>query len=343
MLETSQPWTLFGYDLRKSVHYFRAGWSDFLWGSDSRVFQVIDEVVKVYDQKGEIGYFKAGRLLGPDEASGQTQTEAMVIPEQLTLCKELSVPAAAEADLGSVMSLEVAASSPFPEADTSRGWLITNRREQDFDVQLVISSQSAIMAFIAEKKKSHDVQAYEVWAQVDGHMVMLEGFGEAGRQQRNRRRLFRMGAIGAYCLAALMLMFALGAAAKYLELQKVQAMQAQVTAAAGDAVELRSSLASSKSMIGYINEQLAGHPSSHRELKRLASILGDDTWLGAAEISGSTIKIEGESTDASAVMQLLLDHPAYSRVVAPVAIKKVRSGMERFVLNLTLTSEGESE
>ena len=60
-----------------------------------------------------------------------------------------------------------------------------------------------------------------------------------------------------------------------------------------------------------------------------------------AEIKGAQIKIDGESSDAAAVMQQLLDHPAYERVVAPVAIKKMRSGLEHFVLKLTLATEGD--
>ena len=54
------------------------------------------------------------------------------------------------------------------------------------------------------------------------------------------------------------------------------------------------------------------------------------------ELRGREQKIEGQSQNAPAIMQQLLDDPAYSRVEAPIAFTKQRSGNERFVLELTL-------
>jgi general secretion pathway protein L len=343
MLETSQPWSLFGYDLRSVPHYFRAGWRDFLWGSESPVLVAFDEVVEVHQEAGEALYYQAGDPVAAPVVADTAAAQAVLLPERLVLAKTLRLPVAAEADLESVAALEVRSSSPFPADDTCYGWAIGKRREKDLDVQLVITSQSSVLAFIAALKDCHDVTAYEIWARAEGRMVLLSGFGEAGRQQRNRRRLTRMALVLAYCLAAFMALFALGAGAKYLELEKVRAIQAEAEQRAADAVELRSGLASAKAYIATVNDLLVEYPAPHSELRKLASIVGDDTWVSAAEIKGTQIKIEGESRDAAAVMQQLLDHPAYVRVVAPVAIKKVRSGMERFVLNLTVATEGGSE
>lgn len=340
MLETSQSWNLFGYDLRRVPHYFLAGWKDFLWGDDSPVLPFFDEVVKVHQEAGEARYFRAGKPVGTPESC---DAEAVVLPERLVLSRTLRVPLAAEADLESVVTLEVKASSPFPEADTCYGWLITERRTSDLDIQLVISSQSAAMEFIASRLDCHDIRAYEVWAKAGARMVVVSGFGEAKRQHSNRRRLGRITLMLAYCLVTIMLIFAVGAGTKYLELQKVQAIAAQAEQSASDAVKLRTSFASSKDMLESVNGLLQKYPSPQKELRRLSAILADDTWLSSVEVKGASIKIVGESDDAAAVMQQLLDEPAYARVVAPVAIKKSRSGSERFVLNLDLATESGSE
>ena len=336
MLEASQPWSLFGFDIRLGLHYFRAGWQDFLWGDTSVVLGAIDEVVAAQLASGEVRYFKAGKMVENPQSPDDVATRAVVLPDQLALCKTLTVPAAAEADLASMLALEVTSSSPFPKVDTCYGWLIADRRSDDILVRLVITSKSAVMAYIAANREHEAIGACEVWAQVADRMVVVSGFGEAPRLQRNRRRLGRMAAIVAYCLLAVMLLVALAAGAKYLEMRKVRATQEQVEEAASDAEVLRTALASSKSMITEINKLLAAHPSPHRELQRLSALLDDDTWLGMVEIQGSTIKIEGESSDASAVMQKLLDQPAYARVEAPVAIRKSGTDSEHFVLKLTL-------
>jgi general secretion pathway protein L len=343
VLEASQPWNLFGYDVRGMVHYFRAGWRDFLWGDSSVVLGVIDEVVSARDASGAVRYFRAGSQVATPESPDDVIAQAVVLPDELVLCKALRVPAAAESDLESMIALEVMSSSPFPRDDTCYGWLVTERGSTELLLQLVISSKSAVMGFVASQTGSHDVVSHEVWAQAGDRMVMVSGFGEAPRLRRNRRRLGRMAAMLAYSLFAVMLLAAFGAGAKYLELQKVQAIQNKVELSAGDAVALRTSLASAKTRIETINQMLAEHPSPHRELKRLSALLDDDTWLGMAEIQGSAIKIEGQSDDASAVMQQLLRQSAYARVEAPVAIRKVGPGSEQFVLKISLANAGEGQ
>ena len=88
---------------------------------------------------------------------------------------------------------------------------------------------------------------------------------------------------------------------------------------------------------------MAEYPSVHRELRRLARILGDDTWISSADLRGTSLRIEGQAANASAVMQQLLDHPAYAHVKASAAFQKVRSGLERFVLDLTLAPEAQAQ
>ncbi len=342
MLEASQPWSLFGFDIRRGLYYFRAGWQDFLWGDASVVRGAIDEVVAARQASGEVRYLKAGKWVATPATAGDVATRAVVLPDHLTLCKKLTVPAAAEADLAAMLALEVMSSSPFPKADTCYGWSLVERGPEHILLQLVISSKSAAMAYVAANVEHQDGGAYEVWAQAADRMVLVSGFGEGPRLQRNRRRLARMAAIMAYCLSAVVLVVALAAGTKYLELRKVRASQQAVEQSAGDAVALRTSLASSKSIIAEINGLLAAYPAPRRELQRLSALLDNDTWLGMAEIQGSAIKIEGESSDASAVMQHLLDQSAYARVEAPVAIRKVAPGLEHFVLKLTLASEEDS-
>lgn len=343
MLEASQPWNLFGFDVRRGFHYFTAGWRDFLWGDDSVVLGAVDEVVAARQASGEVHYFKAGKVVGTPENPDAVAARAVVLPDELALCKTLTVPAAAEADLAAVLALEVTTSSPFPKADTCYGWSIAERRTHDILVHLVISSKSAVMAFIGANTQHQEAGTYEAWVQVADRMVMMSGFGEPPRLLRNRRRLTRMAAIVAYCVVAIMLLAALAAGTKYLELRKVRATAQQVEQAAKDAVALRTSLASSKSMIAEINGLLAAYPSPRRELQRLSALLDDDTWLGRAEIQGSTIKIEGESRAAAAVMQKLLDQAAYAQVEAPVAIRKTGSGLEHFVLKITLADAEKSQ
>lgn len=335
MLDSSQPWRLFGYDLRGIVYYVRAGWSEFLWGSRSPVFPAIDEPVLVHLEDGGHQYLQAGRVV-PAPATDESLAEAALLPDRLVLSRTIRLPRAVEAELEAAVALEVKASSPFPESDTCYGYQIVGRTETDIEVQLVIGSFGAVMAYIAEKFDSHEREAYEVWARAGEHLIMLRGFGEAGRGRRNRKRLGRMLGLLGYCLLVPVLLSMIAAGAKYLELQQVVETQARVQRAAAEAVSLREDLAEIRSLIDTAKQFMVEYPSVHRELSRLASILGDDTWISSADLRGTSLRIEGQAANASAVMQQLLDHPAYAQVEAPAAFQKVRSGLERFVLDLTL-------
>lgn len=340
-MESSQQWSLFGFDLRQVYYYIRSGWRDFLWGDRSPVLEAVDEVVRVQGSSDGVLFYRAGQKVATPADINTVDAQAIILPDALTLAKPLKIPTAAEAEVESVVALEVSTNSPFSADDTSYGWAFGERGETNIELQLVISSRSAVMAHIAKQYDNHDVKAYEVWAPVGEQIVVLSGFGEAQREQRNLRRIARLAATVAYCLAALVLLFALSAGSKYLELQRVQAVQAQVQSEAVEVLGVREQLVASKELIAAAQELTLTLPPPYGELKRLTKVLGDDTWLSAADVKGPQVKLEGESGNAAAVMQQLLNDPAYSRVESPVAFKKVRSGKERFVLNLTRSMSGE--
>ena len=340
MLDASQPWTLFGYDLKGAVHYVSAGWSDFLWGDESPILSALDEVVLAQTEQGEKRYFKAGRPC-LETLSEEADATAIIVPERLALAKTLQLPVAVESNLDAVVALEVSASSPFPAEDTCSGWRISKRDETALFVELVVSSRSAVMEYVARATGSHDVSAQEVWSVVDDHVVVLGGFGELARRQRNRSRLLRVVSVIGYCGLIVICAAALSAGARYIELQKVKDIQVSVELAAEEALGMREGLASARSMISAASGFLVEFPSPQRELNRLATILQDDSWVSSFEMRGTNLRVEGQSRDASAVMELFLANPAYSKVEAPVAFKKLRSGEERFVLDLTLSAEEE--
>jgi len=335
MLDAERPLSLFGYDLGRAVHYVRAGWAEFLWGEDSPLLPALDEAVLAHREDGGQCYLRSGRPVA-DPGAQAASSEAVILPARLALVRTLQLPPAAEAELESVVALEVKASSPFPPEDTCYGWALLGRDAAGIEVHLVISSRSAVMAWIGERLDCHDVQAYEVWAAAGERMVMLRGFGEDARRRRNRRRLGRMAALFGACLLLLVAITAVAAGGSYLALQQVEEQQARAMQSAREAVALRESLAASRAMLDVARDLLARYPSPHSELQRLAALLDDDTWLSSVELRDGTIRIEGQSANAAQVMGQLLEHPAYARVEAPVAFSKVRDGTERLVLDLTL-------
>jgi hypothetical protein len=335
MLEKGQNWELFGYDVRHLGRYWTAAWRDLLWAHDSPVRGRLDEVVTVDTGNGSTCY-QAGAV-----CSGQADSAcaAILLPDELVLSKQIAVPLQAESELDSMLELEVRASSPFGAGDTRWGWAVAKRDESGIRVSLAIVSASATMAFLGRQHDVHDSRVREVWAEVAGVMVVVQGFGEGLREQRYRRRLLQCAGLLAVIAALLLAMAGAAALFKSAELQGLERISAATAREAAEASRLKTLLAVANETIGAANEVVALYPNPHAEIARLTKLLGDETSINSFSMAGPEIRLRGRAADAALVMQQLTDEPAYSQVVAPQAISRVAEGQEQFYLNIRVAEK----
>ena len=343
MAQAGQNWDLFGYDVRQVVKHWRSAWREFLWGYDSPVKARLDEGLRVYGEQGE-EYFHAGqRSVQPPanaEKKSEVECEAIMLPDSLVLSKILSLPLAVESDLDLVMALEVTANSPFPESDTGYGWKLSGRDEENLHIQLAIVSLSSTMSYLGQQYDCHDAQAREVWAQVEGGVIVLSGFGEKKRLQRYNKRLVRVALTVAYSALLLVVIAGTSAGMKYLELQQLKSLSSEVKVQASGAIEMRTAIVAANDTIAAINKLVLQRPSPHIEMVRLSEMLGDDVSLIQFTMQGTGMDIRGIADDAAAIVQQLTDEPAYASVTAPQAITKYfNSGQEQFFLNIELSGD----
>ncbi|PLW70415.1 PilN domain-containing protein [Pseudohalioglobus lutimaris] len=330
MFESSQNWELFGYDMRQLGRHFMAAWRDLLWAYDSPVRAHLDEAVKLRTPAGESVYH-GGRPVANIPAA----CSAVLLPEEQALCRHLRLPLAVETDLEAALALEVSANSPFSADDTGFGWVITGRDEQQLEVTLVIVSLSATMTYVGQHYESHDAHAQEVWVDTAGRMVVVRGFGEGNRERQYRRRLIRVGGMLAIAGLVLLLLAAVGAGFKKLELGRLESVVAATQREAADASRLRAALGAANETIVAVNEVTALYPDAHRELARLTNIVGDTAYVERLAISGQEIDLRGRAADAAAIMELLTEQEEYAGVTAASPIRKIPgTNVEQFHLKI---------
>jgi len=330
MIQQGQNWELFGYDMRRLWRHWLSAWRECLWGYDSPVKARLDEVVKV-EGEGGVEYYHAGSPVQQSE----TDCEAYLLPDSAVLSKTLTLPLAAEADIDAVMDFEVVANSPFPESDTGYGWKIDHRSDTSLRVQLAIVSRSSAMAYLGGRYDCHDAQAREVWAELGGSMVVLEGFGEKKRLQRYSKRLVRVAVTLACAALVIIMIFGASAGFKYLEWTGLQKMSEEVEAAALEPSIMRATLNEANETIRAVNAITREYPGPHLALAQLTQLLGDDVSLQYFTMAGREIEIRGGATNAAAVIQQLTEEPSYASVVAPQATTR-QGDLERFFLNISL-------
>ncbi|MEH6637617.1 MAG: hypothetical protein V7700_19030, partial [Halioglobus sp.] len=255
MSDVGQNWELFGYDMRQLGRHWFAAWHDLLWADESPVRQRLGDVVQLHSDDGDILY-QAGRPSAP----APFECEAILLPDELVLTRMLRLPASAEAHLESVITMEVAANSPFAANDTGFGWQLMVREGDHLTVALGIVSISTVMAYLVRAHDRHDPAAQEIWARVDDRMLLLRGFGEKKREANYRRRLLRCGAGVLVCATIFALILGVAAGAKRVQLSQVNTLAASALREAAQASQMRASLAQANETIAAVNAVVALYP-----------------------------------------------------------------------------------
>ena len=335
MFESGQNWELFGYDMRNLGKHLRAAWRDLLWAYDSPVRAYLDEPVILQSPTGSTCY-----QAGQPRIDTHTECSAVLLPEELVLSRSLRLPVAVEADLESVLALEVNSNSPFAAADTGFGWTLVARDEQYLHLVLVIVSLSAAMTYIGQQYQSHDAQAQEVWVDVEGSMVVVRGFGEGRREDCYRRRLLKVGGMIGAGAVMLLLIASTGAGLKKLELDRIEKVSIRAQSDAEAATRMREVLNLANETTSAVTDINQRYPSAHLELARLSRLLTDDAYVERLSINGQEIDLRGRAADAAKVMELLTEQPEYAAVTAASAIRKISgTGFEQFHLKIQLRGE----
>ncbi|MEP5567935.1 MAG: hypothetical protein ABJN62_08880 [Halioglobus sp.] len=330
MFESSQNWELFGYDMRQLGRHFMAAWRELLWAYDSPVRAHLDEPVILRSPSADAIY-----QAGMPSALKEARCNAVLLDGDLALSRKLRLPVAVDTELDAVLALETSANSPFSPVDTGAGWVVTGRDENHIHLTLVIVSLSASMTYISQHYGGHDAHAQEVWVDVSGQMVVVNGFGEDRREKLYQRRLVKVGIMVAVAGLVLLLTAVAGAGFKKLEFERLESVSAETQREAADATQMRTAVSAANETIFAVNEITASYPSAHVHLGRLTGLLGNDAFAERLAINGLEIDLRGRAVDASAIMELLTEQPDYREVTAASPIRKIPgTDVEQFHLKI---------
>lgn len=339
MSDAKNPWSFLGYDLRQVVSpaFWKLAWKE-LFHEKHRFFNpyLSEPVTLITPTEGEL-CIRQDQPIKPRK----TKATAYLLPTDKYLVRQLTIPAETEAHLADYLGLEVASSSPFPEAETRIGWHVVSRNAHSITLLLVITSSSLITRTLGTGTSYQGANSPEIWASTDAGYVEIQGYGENRRYKRLQRRILWLGIKVTVLFGLVLLLTLLPAGFKYLEKQKLHAQYLALEAQAGRAVELREQLVANNTMIGNVKAMPATHLDPLQELERLTRNLPDDVYLMSMEISPRTIRMTGQAEDAAALQQALNRDPAYERVTSPAAISiNRRTGKEQFTLEITLKQGG---
>ena len=262
-----------------------------------------------------------------------------VAPGQV-LVRRLSFPLAAQENLRQVLAFEMDRNTPFKSEQVYFGYAIVERDTQQnkLQVRLTLIPRNTIDPLLSLLERS-GLAATSLTVRGDGSGEHAPQLLPAPRRSRiapgksaHRRRWLA-------CAAALLL--AVAVVVPLVQKQRVVSrLEEQVRAAREIAMEaervrdeLQRQLAESNVVVDRRNER----PFAIQVLDEVTRLLPDSTWLTRVEIAGETVKLQGESANASEVATLMMASTLFSdaQFDSPVT-RDLHTQQERFVISAKL-------
>ncbi len=267
----------------------------------------------------------------------------LLLPENATLQKSLTLPAAAEDNLREVLAFGMDEQTPFNAAQVYYGYLVTARSSQppQLHVDLLVAPRRGMDALL-ESLQATGLRPDIVTTKSSTNTVFDVNL--LPKEQRpTRRHATRSLNIG---LAALLVILT-GAAILTPVQQKKQALAAieplvaEAREASGESARLRREIEQMTEASIRLVEMKSTRPMTMRVLDELTRITPDDTWLTRIDIRGNEIQIQGESSTAATLIGLLdgselFKNPQFRSPVTQVP----RTERERFHLSTELDESG---
>ncbi len=256
------------------------------------------------------------------------------------LWKTLLMPDLEPDMVKAALSLQVSSLTPFSADDTVWDHVPFSGDHSSREIQVVISSRKVIgqaLQAVGESVEAHD--RLEVWVrQPDGQgFLVLNGFGERIRRKAtSRARMLNVALV----LLFVTLLAAIAIVPTFqLRARAIQAKQdyLNLSASAQPAVKQRELLVQLEKKTTAVTEQVMQSLAPDLILARLTKLLPDDTYITNLQLQSGKVVLTGQTTNSSALMQLLGTQEGIKNVRAPTAAFKARgSDRETFTIELTM-------
>lgn len=266
----------------------------------------------------------------------------LTLPESKFLFTEVYLPEAARNDLANVIRFELDRYTPYKSEQVYYDYLrpVQPATASQIKVQLVVLGKQQIDPWL-EQLNSSDIKVDQILPATNSisdfnNLSLLP----SGAKRKSRKLPLRWKVF----LILLLLIGAYHYEIGRLESQKTE-LEQRVAQPRVEAERLRQIEAELNRRVGegdYLQQQRVSRNSPLDLLKDLTLSIPEHTWLSRISLEGVSLRIEGESQQASSLLTLLdqTGHFTEIRFASPVILNN-RSGKERFAILAVLKEEGQ--
>lgn len=340
MSPTTPSSRFFGLDLRALWLELRRPWQDMhQW--PALAWLTPDAPVRVLHADGSDAVW-LGQRPAPAGKAPAARFEAIELPDDKLLRRRMAVPVMATAQVAQAVALDVQSASPFAPADLVWGYSAQSLVQGGLQVDAVFASRKQIAQWIETQQHRLSAAASdtapEVWAFAPtGQPIVLSGWGEAHRAHYGAQRR-RMGYALLLSAGAIVAALAITPTAQ-LRLRAIEAVNAYTEAHHRTAplMAQREVLVRSIERMEGVRALLLERADTIALLELLTQTLPDDTSLQSIQVQGMKVTINGLTTNAAALMQLLGTTAGLKEVRAPsAATRSPGATAESFLIEFQL-------
>ncbi|GGK84883.1 PilN domain-containing protein [Amphritea balenae] len=284
-----------------------------------------------------------------DQASGPEELEqrkaltslsdqvVLLLPEHYILRKTISLPEATRSKLADVLNFEMDRNTPFKAEEVYFSYRISSHAKEQHKIQVELAIVTrAVLDELLEQLARQGVEPRRVVPQgvvpeeIDNPANDLLQRGEPGKSQNGQdsrqRKLWLLILLGLIVMGAFY--------QRYQHQANLQQAVIEPRAQAEHAKQLRDELQLLQDNRRFLIARKDPQSSSLVLLSELTRLLPDTTWISRLNLQDGTVVIQGESTNASALIAILEESTLFQdvRFSSPVTINP-RSQKERFSIS----------
>jgi general secretion pathway protein L len=268
-------------------------------------------------------------------AAGRCPDTTVRLPPDLALQKELTLPLAAEENLRQVLAFEMDRQTPFKADQVYFDYDVLTRDSaaRRLRVRLATVPRKTLDTLL-ERLELVGIRPDRVDVTGNSAVNLLPAERRPVHSQGQRRVNSALGA------AVVLLALASAVIPLWQQRELVLELRPRVAAAQSEAEQvmaLRDKLERAVKESRVVLDKRRKTPLVIDVLNEVTRLLPDGTWLSSLELKGNELRIQGESTGASALVGVLEASPRFSQVhfSSPVT-QNPATGRERFQLSATV-------
>lgn len=325
---------------------------NFIAEHNQRIVVTVEETDFVLTKCGPSTQQDIGRI--PVTTSGNEDLQfpdrireiILCLPPDKVLTSSMTFPLATEENMYAVLGFEMDRQTPFSVDQVYYDYRVTERSSANrtITLDLVVTPRKLLQQLLdALSRVGIHPDVVTTQGQESTTLLPVNLLPKPGRPTR-RVIVHRLNTtLAAICALLLLTALALPLIKKQQQIRQIEPQLTAALAAAGDGIELRQQVEKLTTGSEFLVQKKRSTVSVLQIIAEISRILPDSTWLSKLDIHATEIQIQGQSSAAATLIQLLESSSLLrnARFRSPV-VQVPRTSMERFHISVELETEDAS-